>query len=182
MKGRSQLDAGAWQFPGEALCSSTDWLTPLFRRRLQPLLLLTQAGVCLDCAPCETSPGAAQAAAATAVTWRSTRFPGCLGTCLSAALNERRILDLGALLRYTLPPPFCSLSADSRNRLLNDSACVALKSIPLPKGSLLPNPCPPELSTLNSAKITEAPLALENRQPTHPGLYVQQWSSAINKT
>lgn len=77
---------------------------------------------------------------------------------------EGRVLDLGAL-HCTLPPPFCSLSPGFRNWLLNDPACITLKSTQLPKGSLLPNPCPPEWSTLNSAKITVGPLTLKNRQP-----------------
>lgn len=94
---------------------------------------------------------------------------------------ERRVLDPGALLHCILPPPFCSLSADFRNQLLHDPACVTLKCTQLPKGRLLPNPCPPKWSTSNSAKITEAPLASENGQPTQPGLYVQRWSSATKQ-
>lgn len=63
----------------------------------------------------------------------------------------------------------------------SDPACVTSESTQLPKGSPLPNPCPPPGSTLNPAEIAGAPLALENRRPTRTGLSVQRWASATNQ-
>jgi len=66
-KGRSPPD------PREALCSSTDWVTPLSDgARLQTLLLLTRAGGHPDHPPCETSFGAAPAAPKNFFTLRVT--------------------------------------------------------------------------------------------------------------
>lgn len=48
-KGRSQ---GGWQLPGEGLCSSTTYLTPVLRGRLQPLLLLAPCRGHPECPPC----------------------------------------------------------------------------------------------------------------------------------
>lgn len=42
-------------------------------------------------------------------------------------------------------------------------------------------PAHPPGRTRNPAEITGAPLALENRRPTHTGLSAQRWSSATNQ-
>lgn len=70
-------------------------------------------------------------------------------------------------------------SADSPIRS-NDPACITSKSTQLPKGRLLPNPCPPPGSTSNPAETAGAPCARKNRCPTRTALLVQHLSSATN--
>lgn len=177
MKGRSQLEAGTRPFPGEALCSSRLVSTSIWGK--------TPAS-----SPAEQGQRPFRLALPSLwhFLWGSssssnlTQHPLPWGSWhMPFHSLERRVLNLGALLHCTLPPPFRSLSAGFRNQLLNDPACITLKSTQLLKGSLLPDPSPPKRSTSDSAKITEAPLALENRQPTQPGLSATCWSSAINQ-
>lgn len=63
----------------------------------------------------------------------------------------------------------------------HDPACVTSKSTQLPKGRLLPNPCPPLGSTSNPAQTAGAPRALHGEPAPNSALRVQRCSSATNQ-